>query len=100
MTGNTIHIRRTQAVLRPDQSRVLLRPFRPGDSQRVGRIISRIISLPEDEVHSLLEEISADFSQRHSTIRTVFHERFEQVRMALLTDMALSEERQLLIGAY
>ena len=100
MSANHIHIKRTPPVLRPDQSRVLLRPFRPGDSQRVGRIISRIISLPEDEVHILLEEISAEFSQRHSHIRTLFQERFEQVRQTLLTDIALSEERQLLIGSY
>jgi predicted GH43/DUF377 family glycosyl hydrolase len=100
MSANNIHIKRTPPILRPDQSRVLLRPFRPGDSQRVGRIISRIISLPEHEVHALLEEISAEFSQRHSHIRTLFQGRFEQVRQTLLTDIALTEERQLLIGSY
>jgi predicted GH43/DUF377 family glycosyl hydrolase len=100
MTANTIHVRRTQTILRPDQSRVLLRPFLPGDSQRVGRIITRILSLPEDEVHVLLEQISAEFSKRHSQIRTLFRERFEHVRQALLSDVPLTEERQLLIGSY
>ena len=37
-------------ILKPDQSRVLLRPFSPGDPQRVGRIIAEIMSLPEDQV--------------------------------------------------
>ena len=67
-------------ILRPDQSRVLLRPFSPGDARRVRRIVARIMSLPEDQVGPLLDEVSAEFSQRHQQIRKLFLERFEQVR--------------------
>jgi hypothetical protein len=35
----SIPVKRTPLILRPDPSRVLLRPFTPGDSERVGRII-------------------------------------------------------------
>ena len=42
MSQNAINLRRTSMVLKPDQSRVLLRPFNPGDSQRAGRIIARL----------------------------------------------------------
>ena len=96
----SIHVKRTSTILKPDQSRVLLRPFSPGDSQRIGRIIARIMSLPEDRVGLLLDKVSAEFSQRHQRIRELFLERFEQVRGLLLTDAELSEQRQLLIGAY
>ena len=96
----SIHVKRTATILKPDQSRVLLRPFSPGDPQRVGRIIARIMSLPEDRVGPLLDEVSAEFSQRHQQIRKLFLERFEQVRELLLTDEELSEQRQLLIGSY
>jgi predicted GH43/DUF377 family glycosyl hydrolase len=96
----SIHVKRTTTILQPDQSRVLLRPFNPGDPQRMGRIIARIMSLPEDRVGLLLEEVSAEFSQRHQHIRELFLERFEQVRGLLLTDEELSEQRQLLIGSY
>jgi predicted GH43/DUF377 family glycosyl hydrolase len=95
-----IHVKRTATILKPDQSRVLLRPFSPGDPQRVGRIIARIMSLPEDRVGPLLDEVSAEFSQRHQQIRNLFLERFEQVRELLLTDEELSEQRRLLIGSY
>ena len=54
----SIHVNRTSTILRPDQSRVLLRPFSPGDSERVGGIIARIMSLPEDRVGPLLDEVS------------------------------------------
>jgi predicted GH43/DUF377 family glycosyl hydrolase len=100
MNANSIHVSRTATVLQPDQSRVLLRPFSPGDSLRAGRIIARIISLPEDRVGPLLEEIYAEFSHRHQQIRDLFLERFEQVREMLVTDQELSEQRRLLIGSY
>jgi predicted GH43/DUF377 family glycosyl hydrolase len=100
MKTNSIHVKRTATILRPDQSRVLLRPFSPEDPRRASRIIARIMSLPEDRVSPLLEEVFAEFSQRHQQIRKLFQERFEQVRHLLLTDEGLSEQRQLLIGSY
>src|SRR5713101_131256 len=100
MNVKSIHVKRTATVLRPDQSRVLLRPFDPGDPQRAGRIIARIMSLPENRVGPLLDEVSAEFSQRHQQIDKSFLERFEQVRDLLLTDEEISEQRQLLIGSY
>jgi len=95
----SIHLKRQATILKPDQSRVLLRPFSPGDRQR-GRIIARIMSLPEDQVGSLLDEVSAEFSQRHQQIHKLFLERFEQIRELLGTGEKFSEQRKLLIGSY
>ena len=100
MIANPLHIKRTTTILKPDQTRVLLRPFNPGDPQRVGRIIARIMSLPEKRVGPLLDEVSAEFSQRHQEIRKLFLERFQEVGDLLLTDEELSEQRQMLIGSY
>jgi predicted GH43/DUF377 family glycosyl hydrolase len=96
----SIHLKRTATILKPDQSRVLLRPFNPGDSERVGGIIARIMSLPEDQVGALLDGVSAEFSQRHQEIRKVFLERFEHGRELLLAEVDISEQRRLLIGSY
>src|SRR3984893_13138014 len=100
MNANSINVKRTATVLRPDRSRVLLRPFSPEDPQRAGRIIARIMSLPENRVGPLLDEVSAEFSQRHQQIHKSFLDRFEQVRDLLLTDEEISEQRKLLIGSY
>ena len=100
ITTSSIRVQRTSTVLRPDQSRVLLRPFRHEDPDRSRRIIARIMSLPEDQVGPLLDEVSAEFSQRHQQIHKSFFERFEQVRGFLLTDKEISEQRRLLIGSY
>ncbi|MGD0299877.1 MAG: glycoside hydrolase family 130 protein [Bryobacteraceae bacterium] len=95
-----MRIRRSPLVLRPDASRVLLRPFSPGDSERAGRIIDRILAIPEECVVPLLSEICAEFCKRHQNIHAVFLERFEQVRETFQTDQELSEQRRKLIGAY
>ncbi len=100
MNANPIHVTRASTILRPDQSRVLLRPFSPGDSERVSGIIARIMTLPEERVDVLLNEISAEFSQRHQQIHNLFRERFEQVRDVLSKDQEVSERRRLLIGSY
>ena len=96
----SIDVKRTTTILTPNQSRVLLRPFNPGDPKRIGRIIERIMSVPEDQVEPLLSEVSAEFSQRHDEIRKLFLERFEQIRTLLLMDGEISEQRRLLIGSY
>lgn len=100
MNTNGIELKRADVVLRPDQTRVLLRPFNPGDSQRVAAIIDRIMSLTNECVDSLLEEISAEFSERHNQIRRVYLERFEQIRGEHVPDEGLTEQRRMLIGAY
>jgi predicted GH43/DUF377 family glycosyl hydrolase len=100
VTTNTIFAERTPTILKPDPTRVLLRPFSPGGSERIGRIIDRILEVPEDRVGLLLEEVSAEFSARHQQIRKLFLERFEQVRDMLPEDEEVSEQRRLLIGSY
>src|SRR5579862_4415750 len=95
-----MHLKRAATILKPDQSRVLLRPFTPGDSQRVGGIIEKIMLLPEEQVGALVDGISAEFSQRHQEIRKVFIERFEQVSELRPNGGEISEQRRLLIGSY
>jgi predicted GH43/DUF377 family glycosyl hydrolase len=98
--ANSPHVRRVPPILTPDQSRVLLRPFSPGDSHRVSGIIARILALPEDRVGLLLDELCADFSKRHQNTRELVLERFEQLREMVPIEEGLSEQRRLLIGSY
>jgi predicted GH43/DUF377 family glycosyl hydrolase len=100
LPDTTVNVRRTSTIIEPDLTRVLLRPFTPGDSRRVARIIERILLLPEEQVGLLLAEVTADFSERHQHLRRLFLERFEQVGDMLPAGMDLSEQRRLLIGSY
>ncbi len=58
------------------------------------------MSLPENQVGPLLNDVAAEFSRRHQQIQRSFLERFEQVRDLVMTDEVISEQRQLLIGSY
>jgi predicted GH43/DUF377 family glycosyl hydrolase len=100
MTSEPIHIARTTIALRPDQSRVLIRPFIPGNQDRTRGIVERILSLPETSVLPLLNTVLAEFSARHQDIDGFFRDRFEDVRSLLPPDRHVSEARKQLIGSY
>jgi len=95
-----LNVRRTGIVLKPNNSRVVIRPFELANEQRVERIIARIMSLSEPEVDFMLEDVMREFHNRHQRTRHFFLHRFEQVKKYLLTDQSLSENRRMLIGAY
>jgi len=95
-----LNVRRTGIVLRPSNSRVVIRPFEPTSEHRVERILARIMSLPERDVDVLLEDVMREFRNRHQKTRDFFLYRFQQVRPYLLTDLPLSDNRRMLIGAY
>ncbi len=117
----TIHVKRTDVTLHPDRTRVLLRPFHLMSDQRAIHICSEVAALPESEVRVLLEQMLAEFGDRHQKIREFFRRRFDEVRPYLLkepkvgeffrrqsddvrpssvTGERLSEERELLLGGY
>jgi predicted GH43/DUF377 family glycosyl hydrolase len=93
-------VRRTGIVLRPSNSRVVIRPFEPTDEKRFERIIARIMSLTDPQVDGLIENVMGEFHSRHQKTRSFFLHRYEQVKHHLLTDQHLSENRRMLIGAY
>src|SRR6266404_2585123 len=97
---NSITVKRTGTTLNPDRTRVLVRPFRLTNNQRTVNICARVMSLSEEEVRELLREVMAEFNERHQQTRDLLMLRFERVKGSLLTNQKISEERQLLLGAY
>ena len=93
-------VTRTGVVLRPNNSRVVIRPFEIADQQRVERILGRICALTEAEVDAELDAVLSEFRDRHHTTCEFLLKRFETVQGMLLTDQVPSENRKLLIGAY
>jgi predicted GH43/DUF377 family glycosyl hydrolase len=93
-------VKRTGVVLKPTNSRVVIRPFVIPSEARVERILARIASLTDDEVGRQLDSVIRDFRARHHRTREFFLARFEQVRRHLPTDQPVCESRRLLIGAY
>lgn len=93
-------VQRTGIILKPTNSRVVLRPFAIASESRIERILGRIATLSDDEVGQQLESVMREFHERHQRTRDFFLRRFDQVRKYLLTDLPVCERRQILIGAY
>ncbi len=91
---------RTRIVIKPDYKRVLYKPFTILSEERIIKIIGRIMTLSEKDVKKELRLVMTEYEDRHQRLRIFFNNRFEQMRKYLLTDLALSDDRKLLIGAY
>jgi predicted GH43/DUF377 family glycosyl hydrolase len=96
----TINLKRTSISLQPDRTRVLARPFRVMSDQRSVKICARVMALPENEVHALLEEVRAEFGDRHPRVCEFLKRQYDQIRPYLLNGQVTSEERKLLLGGY
>jgi predicted GH43/DUF377 family glycosyl hydrolase len=95
-----INIRRTNVILHPDRTRVLLRPFLLTYDRRAINLCAQVMALPESDVHMLLLQVQAEFGDRHVKIDEFLRRRFDRVRPCLRTNEEPSEERKLLLGAY
>jgi predicted GH43/DUF377 family glycosyl hydrolase len=95
-----VELKRTDIILKPNNTRVVFRPFELADSQRALRIVARVMALSDADVERVLEIVMSEFHGRHQKLKNFFLTRFEHSREYLLTDQAVSESRRLLIGAY
>src|ERR1051326_4276214 len=89
-------VQRTNVILHPDRTRVLLRPFLTTTDRRAVNLSAQIMALPESEVHALWEQVRAEFGDRHVKIEEFLRRRFER----LPVDQKVSDERAWLLGAY
>jgi hypothetical protein len=99
-------IRRTSHILRHDASRVIAKPYLPGEEiaagdavSRAGLLMARILALPDEEVSVVLQQVLRRFDKRHKQYEALLESHFALVAH-LTGDVALSRERRLLIGAY
>ncbi|HTL78085.1 MAG TPA: glycoside hydrolase family 130 protein [Candidatus Babeliales bacterium] len=89
----------TGILLRPDNKRVVVRPFISINPARVEHIISRALALSDQETEKQLSSVRADFSERHIDLSKSWLRNFEKVRGNIRDSETISEERRLFIGA-
>ena len=92
---NQIDVRRSTVTLDPDPTHVLARPFRLMSEQRSAKITARVMALSENQVHTLLGGVRAEFADRQLKIDEFLLRRFNEVRPYVLDGQRLSEERKL-----
>jgi len=74
-----IDVRRSTVTLDPDPTHVLARPFRFMSDQRSIKITARVMALPENQVHTLLGGVRAEFADRQLKIDEFLLRRFNEV---------------------
>ncbi len=89
----------TGVILRPNSSRVLIRPFIPSDPTRIVNVLGRALSLTEEETEEQLAAVTADFADRHQHLPASWRRHFERVKVHVFSGRPLSTARQLYIGA-
>ena len=62
-------LHRSKIVLHSDHKLVLIRPLNIVSDERAVKICARVLVLPETEVRALLDDVLADFDERHVKIR-------------------------------
>src|SRR6187397_103092 len=99
-------IRRTAHILRHDASRVIAKPYLPGEEiaageagSRAGLLMARILALPDADASAALQQVLRRFDKRHKQFEDLLERHFGLVAH-LVGDAALSRERRLLIGSY
>jgi predicted GH43/DUF377 family glycosyl hydrolase len=97
-------VTRREVWLRPDPSRVIARLFVPGeelpsDASRASPLVQRILTMDDEQVASLLEDILVRFDSRHPDLRGILRRNFDQVSCGLGVG-DLSESQRTLLGAY
>jgi predicted GH43/DUF377 family glycosyl hydrolase len=95
----SLNIYPTSVTFRPDNTRVLIRPFISSDPARVVNVIGRALALSEAETEQQLAGVTAEFGKRHANIRAVWTANFERVKSHIFSARPLSESRRLYIGA-
>ncbi len=92
--------------LAPDPTRVITKPFLPGEevfpdgSSRIEVVLQRILAMPEAQVTTTLEAALEEFAGRHRDLEAALETSVALLVGRLEHPEGLSPARRLLIGAY
>ena len=106
---STPFFNRQTLYLKPDASRVVVRPFRPAveprhfnaiDKTRANHIVDRVMALDPDAVTGLLAATLENFDGRHRNLLAIFERRALEMEEAFATHDGFSLAQRQLVGAY
>jgi predicted GH43/DUF377 family glycosyl hydrolase len=95
--------------LRPDPTRVIVRPFKPAteprdlnptDKTRANHIVERILALDPEAADRQLADVLENFIDRHRHLSQTFEARAAEMEAALADHAAFTQVQRQLVGAY
>src|SRR5437660_4790288 len=102
-------LNRQALYLRPDPTRVIVRPFKPAtepgdlnptDKTRANHIVDRVLALGAEAAANQLAEVLENFQGRHRNLLETFEARADEMEQAFATHGTFSKIQRQLIGAY
>lgn len=102
-------LNRQALYLRPDSTRVIVRPFKPAteprdlnptDKTRANHIVERVLSLDPTDAANQLADVLENFLGRHRNLLEAFEARAEEMEEALADHAAFTQVQRQLVGAY
>ncbi|KQW21444.1 glycosidase [Afipia sp. Root123D2] len=102
-------LNRQALYLRPDPTRVIVRPFKPAteprdlnptDKTRANHIVDRVLALDPEIAASQLADVLENFVDRHRNLLQAFEARADEMEDALADHVAFTKVQRQLVGAY
>ncbi|MCF1480961.1 MULTISPECIES: glycoside hydrolase family 130 protein [Rhizobium/Agrobacterium group] len=106
---NSSLLNRQALYLRPDPTRVIVRPFKPSteprhlnprDKNRANEIVDRVLSLDPTGTTNQLRDILDNFEGRHRNLLRQFELRADAMEDAFSQHQSFSQQQRQLVGAY
>ncbi|WP_198027648.1 hypothetical protein [Seonamhaeicola sp. S2-3] len=72
-------VNRKKTKIERDTSRVICRPYIPGNISRITNIIKRVVNLPDDATKYMLDNIRDNFYDRHKNIEQQLTKNFNYI---------------------
>lgn len=100
---------RQMLYLRPDASRVIVRPFKPAteprdlnptDKTRANHIVDRILAMDSPTAEAQLADVLENFMGRHRNLLQTFESRADDMEDAFQHHTQFSKVQRQLVGAY
>lgn len=107
--SKAVVVNRQSLFLRPDSSRVVVRPFKPAteprdlnptDKTRANLIVDRVLALEPQAADLLLADVLENFEGRHRNLLATFEARAKEMEEAFAPHTVFSPTQRQLIGAY
>ena len=105
--SQTTFLNRRALYLRPDPTRVIVRPFKPAteprdlnptDKTRANHIVDRVLALNLETATSQLADVLENFLGRHRNLLETFEARADEMEEALTAHGAFSKVQRQLVG--
>jgi predicted GH43/DUF377 family glycosyl hydrolase len=109
LSSQTTFLHRQALYLRPDPTRVIVRPFKPAteprdlnptDKTRANHIVDRVLALDPEAIASQLADVLDNFQGRHRNLLETFEARADVMEQVLADHGTFSRVQRQLIGAY